>query len=259
MSTRPKNPQLRDSLAEMVLIVRNVLKRPPPLRALRDEVLLGLADATLDHAQAILDLVAKERSRSAKVLLRTMMDGWITASYVLAGDDDSRAKSYVLDAPRTALKYLTESQRLAAAHPGHDDEILAMMRLPSMLELEERQISVKTQVDALTAEGVLKFPNIAGRAKSLGFAAELTYRAVFSFLLSDQVHAGAGDTLREVVTVRRRRDDQYEILATTLYIVTDLAELMSKRLGVPALEALLPFQADLQAMGVMRRDSSVGA
>jgi Family of unknown function (DUF5677) len=256
MSREPNIAKLRDSLSEAIRITGKVVKKPPPPTALRHVVLVGITETSLDHARAILQILATRRTRSAKVLLRTMMDGWITASYVMARDDDMRAKSYVLEAPKTALKYLTESQRLAAGHPDQEGEVLVMMRAQSMVELEERRASVQSEVDALTAAGVPKFPNIAERAKSLGFVAELTYRAVFSFLLSDQVHAGAGDALQETVTPKHIRDDRFEILATTLYVVTDLAELLSKQVGKPPLKALQPFQAHLQAIGVMRRDTS---
>ena len=252
MSTHPRIAKLRDALVAIIRIGARVLKNPPPPRALRHVVLQGITQASLDHARAVLDLLALRRTRSAKVLLRTMMDAWITASFVVAGNDDQRAKAYVLEAPRTALKYLTQSQRLAAAHPDRTSEVLAMMRAHSLSELDARRSEVKAQVDTVTAAGVPKLVDIAARARSLGFTAELTYRSVFSFLLSDQVHAGASDALREVVTPKRIRDDTWEILATTLYIVTDLMEMMSTQLGAPPAKALLPFQAELRELGIMR-------
>lgn len=218
---------------------------------LRLMVLKGMTEAAHDHASAILRLSEEEHTRSAKVLLRTLIEGSITAGYVMAQDNDRRAAAYVLKSPSEALRLLRRLLRLVQEKPGEERRILASAGLSSLDELKQRITRLEADTDHSRQErGLPSFPNVADCAKAVGLDVELAYANVYAYLLSQQVHSRAGDTLRGVLTQAREADDLEKVLRTTLYLLVHMLGMTSQHFGRPERESLLRFQTllhDLQS------------
>ena len=213
-------------------------------------VLKGLAEAVHDHAAAVLHLSDGEHIRSSKVLLRTLIESWIIASYVAADDTVSRAASYVMKEPTETKRFLDALLRLATEKPSEQSAALASAGLTSLDDLNERIARLERDLDDARRRGVPPFPNIVDCAKAAGL--EVTYRSVYGYLLSGQVHARAGDTLRDLRSGSRDQDDDYRVLITTLFLQVQMLTLTSQHFGQPDRDTIAPFESlltELRASG----------
>lgn len=218
--------------------------------SLFEMVLKGLAEAVRDHAAAVLHLSGGEHIRSSKVLLRTLIESWIIARYVAGDDTGSRAASYIMKETSETKRLLDALLRLATERPSEERAVLASAGLTSLDDLKERMARQGRDLDDASQRGVLPLPNIVDCARAAGL--EVTYRSVYGYLLSGQVHARAGDTLRDLGRGGRDQDDDYRVLITTLFLQVQMLSLTSEHFGQPdrdtlaSLESLL---AELQASG----------
>lgn len=204
-------------------------------------VLRGLAEATNDHASAVLHLSEGEHIRSSKVLLRTLIESWIITRYVAADDTGSRAASYIIKETTETKRFLDALLRLATEKPSEERAVLASARLTSLDDLKERIARQERDLDDAKRRGVSPLPNVVDCAKAVDL--EMTYRSVYGYLLSGQVHARAGDTLRDLRTGSGDRDDDYRVLITTLFLQVQMLTLMNEHFGRPDRDSLVPFEA----------------
>lgn len=213
-------------------------------------VLKGLTEAAHDHASAILQLSGGEQTRSAKVLLRTLMEGWITARYVLPHDTKQRARSYVMKELTETLRLLEKLRRLVEENLGEEHAVLASAGLSTLNDLDRRITKQRGYIQPLKKHGLRSFPSVADCAKALGLDVELAYANVYGFLLSQQVHVRARDTLTSLPNHAGDGDDLYEISLTTLYLLVEMLGMTSQHFGRPERESLVRFETllhDLQS------------
>lgn len=213
-------------------------------------VLKGLAETVHDHAAAVLYLSDGEYIRSSKVLLRTLIETWIIACYVAADGTASRAASYILKEPAETKRFLNALLRLATEKPSEQSALLASAGLTSLEDLQERIARLERDLDDAKRRGAPSFPTIVDCAKTVGL--EVTYRSVYGYLLSGQVHARAGDTLRDLRSGSRGQDDGYRVLITTLFLHVQMLTLTSKHFGRPDRDAIDPLESlltELQTSG----------
>jgi hypothetical protein len=204
-------------------------------------VLKGLAKAVHDHASAILHLSQRQHIRSSKVLLRTLIESWIIASYVAADETSSRADSYIMNELAETKRLLKALLRRATEKPGEERAVLDSAGLTSLDDLKERIAKVGRDLDHAKRDGVSQFPKIAECAKAANL--EVTYRSVYGYLLSAQVHARAGDTLRDLRTDSGDRHDDHRVLLTTFFLQVQMLTLMNEHFGRPDRDSLVPLQA----------------
>ena len=239
---------LRTAIAEVLSMTHEVVGELPEDRHLYSMVLRGITEVVHDHASAIMQLSQGEHTRSSKVLLRTLIESWIIARYVAADDTDRRAKSYI-------MKEMTETKRLldgllrlalAAEEPNEQSAVLASAGLTSLEDLESRIARQQQDIDKAKQRGVPSFPNIVDCAKAVGL--EVTYRTVYGYLLSGQVHARAGDTLRSQLVEARVGDDLYKVLLTSLFLMVEMLGMTSAHFGRPGRESLVKFESLLKEL-----------
>jgi hypothetical protein len=204
-------------------------------------VMKGLAQAVHDHASAILHLSQGDQIRSSKVLLRTLIECWIIASYVAADETGGRAASYIMEGPAETKRFLDRLLRLATEKPGQQRAVLAGAGLTSLDDLKERIVKLERHLDGAKRRGVSPLPKIVDCAKAVDL--EVTYRHVYGYLLSSQVHARVDDTLKELLTGSGDRDDDHRVLITTFFLQVQMLTLMNEHFGRPDRDSLVPFQA----------------
>lgn len=209
-------------------------------------VMKGLAETVNDHASAMLRLAEDRYVRSSKVLLRTIMESWIMAGYVAADDSEQRAKSYIMKETAETKRLPQALLRLTSENPEEQQTILASTGLPSLEDLKERITQCQDDTEEATRCAVPVLPNIADCAKAAGV--DLTYRTVYGYLLSAQVHARAGDTLRASLTGAGHGGDLSKVLQTTLFLLVQMLRLASEHLGHPEREGLVRFESLLQEL-----------
>jgi hypothetical protein len=204
-------------------------------------VLIGLAEAVHDHASAVLRLSEGDYVRSSKVLLRTLIESWIIARYVAADTTGSRAAAYIMKETKETKRFLEALLRLAAEKPGEQASILASAGLTSLDDLERRVSRQDRDLDDAKQRGVPSFPSVVECAKAVDL--EVTYRSVYGYLLSGQVHARAGDTLRSLRSHNRDGGDDYKVLVTTLFLQIQMLNLTSEHFGRPSREFIARLEA----------------
>jgi len=237
---------LRAALVDALSMAREAIGSFPDTRNLYSMVFKGLTEAAHDHASAILQLSGGEQTRSAKVLLRTLMEGWITTRYVLADDTKERARSYVMKELTETLGFLEKLRRLVNENPGEEHAVLASAGLSTLNDLDRRITKQRGYIQPLKKRGLRSFPSVADCARAVGLELELTYRSVYGFLLSQQVHVRARDTLTSLPNHAGDGDDLYEILRTTLYLLIQMLGMTSEHFGRPERESLERFETLLQ-------------
>jgi hypothetical protein len=222
----------------------NGLHLPPGLRW---RVLAGTTAAAHAHVSAIIELAAARNIWSAEVVLRTLLEGRIVSQYVVADDTDARAASYLVKSLNETLKFLKRLRRLAEENPQDAPRILRSAGVSSLEECESR-ITERADEICRTQQKreVKKFPSTEQCARTLGFQTQWTYASLYSLLLSEQVHVGAGVTLRFVQpptpdTVEGRDERMHKIVLTAYRLYLDLLKMTSAHLGQPPAESLAQF------------------
>jgi len=237
---------LRAAIVEVLSMTSKVVAELSEPDNLRLMVLKGITQAAHDHASAILRLSEEEQTRSANVLLRTLMEGWITARYVLPDDTGERARAYVMKELTETLRLLEKLRGLVDKNPCEEHAILASAGLSTLNDLDRRITKQRGYIQPLKERGLRSFPNVADCAKALGLDVELAYANVYGFLLSQQVHARPRDTLRSLLNHAGDGDDLYEILLTTLYLLVQMLGMTSQHFGRPERKSLVRFETLLQ-------------
>ncbi len=245
MAKDDKTEQLLRSLDDALKVGQDTLAQISEPKNLLDMTLKGLIEASLEHAAALIDLSENTRVRSSKILLRTMMEGWFVAKYIADDARGGRAESYVSKETLETRKYLQSFQKMADESPNEARELLASTGLESREELDERLERQEEYVEELRALNVKAFPTIYDCAKETGL--ESTYRSVYGYLFSQQVHLRAGDTLRQKGGSDRRRGESDKVLLTALYLVVQMLALASDQFGSPSTGKLDEFNAVLVA------------
>lgn len=240
MEKESKVDTLHGAVTDALSIMREAIAKMSDEANLRSITLRGIAQSECDHASAILQLADGNHIRSAKVLLRTLIEGWIVAKYVIADENDQRARSYVMKELEEIRRFLKSQRRLADKSPAPEQPILIAAGHLSRGELEERISRLDTKVEEFRKRGVQSFPNVADCA--IAVDVEETYRSVYGFLLSAQVHTRAGDTLKGHLTEVKDRDDSSKVLLTTLYLLVQMLDMTSSQFGHPSREAVDTFE-----------------
>ena len=234
---------LRSDVASALQLGESALRRIIETPTLYAMVLRGLAQAVHEHASAVLRLSSVEHVRSSKVLLRTMIESWIVARYVEADPAGQRAASYIMQEPVEAKRFLVAIRRLAIRDPREGHTALASAGLSSLEDLEDHVARLQDEIEESTRQGVPAFPKVADCAKAVGL--EVMYRSVYGFLLSEQVHAGARDTLSGVLGNTADDDDLHRVLITTLFLLVQILALTGEHFGRPDRDSLRPFEERL--------------
>ncbi len=241
MASTDQTKTLRAAIADALSIGRKATDGfTPDSPNLYQMVLKGLAETANDHALAILHLSDGQHVRSSKILLRTLIENWIIAQYVAADDRGQRAAAYISLETRETKRFLDGLLRMAIETPSNQQAILASARLTSIKDLKRRIARQQADMDKAKRLGVPAFPNIVDCARKVGL--ELTYRQVYGYLLSAQVHARAGDTLSGLRVAAPDRADVYRVLITTLFVQVMMLILISERLGRPDRKSITRFE-----------------
>ena len=239
---------LREAVAEL-LDVTSALDGSPIPGARRHQVLLGIIAAEYEHVSVINQLSEGLQVRSAEVLLRTLLEGWIIALYVTPDETDRRADSYVMKPVSETKRFLQRIRTLAEQNPGDDQEtFLRIAGLTSLEDCEERIAQVNQRIEKVRAEvpPISNFPSIAKCARSIGPRVEFTYANLYGLLLSEEVHVGAGGAFRRVLdstddSPERRANTMRKVLFTAYCLYFDLVNLASQHLGRPEQSELTRF------------------
>jgi hypothetical protein len=249
-STRELRRAVRDTSRTITGAIDG-LSDEPNLRTL---VLWGVTQAAAEHAVSITALVTRGSVRSSKVLLRTIIEGWIVAKYVVHVDNDERARAYVLKEPQATLRLFIRLRKLIERVPDKEQWILSSAGLASMKELKEREATTAAEINDLRVRRVPEpFPQISTCARSLGPETEVTYASVYGYLLSDQVHVGARDALEKRLGAGREDGDESRVLITTLFLLTELAEEVSIRSACPTTRQLRRMKQRLERLASQER------
>jgi hypothetical protein len=180
-----------------------------------------------------------------------VLEAWIVSQYVVPDDTDSRAASYAVKSVNETLKCL---RRVGALAQGNPDQnwILSLAGVSSIDECERRIAALSQGRDRIKRQyGAGRFPTLEQCARSLGWQPQGTYASLYSFLLSEQVHVGAGVTFRFLQaptpdTVERSAERMHKIVLTAYMLYLDLLRMTSTHLGQPPAQSLVPFDDTLR-------------
>lgn len=234
-------------LGELLDLCRESLNGLEVPKELPNRCLGGLIALAYQHADALLSLAATRHDAASSVVLRALLEAWINAKYILQEDSNTRAASYVLRSQHETLKFLRRLRDLEQSKPEGAPNVLGGAGVASIEELDARMAQT---IEALERnKDVPRFPSVEQRAAAIGFEAEWTYASVYSFLFSEQVHAGPLATLRFTtgrhpsLTDEARVDHAERTLATAYSFFLDLLTLASENLDKPSAAELAPFDA----------------
>ena len=200
------------------------------------------------HGSAIIGLTADKNTWSAETILRTLLEGWIVARWVVEEDTDARAEIYIAKSLNETLKFFKRIQKLAQDNPNDEQHILNSAGLSSLKECDRRISELSSNVTTVKQRyGVKQFPSLAQCARDLDAQVEWTYASLYGFLLSEQVHVGAGAAFRffqelgpDIETARAARIQR--IIITAYFLLLDLLRITSATLGEPSLQSLARFE-----------------
>ena len=232
--------RLQEGLSSLLDLVQTALNQKEVPDTLRHRVLGGIVAAEHEHTAALLSLW-RHSPRSAQILLRSLMEGWVLANYIMHSDDDLRAKQYVTKGLRNNRTYY---RRLCAAverSPGAAAGILQRAGLASLEECMKRFSDVDRQIRQRD-ERDGTFPGVEECAGSLGLGAELTYAMVYGPILSESVHIGPTEVLRiRVAAGSEDFNGNPKTLWAALAFSVDLMRLAARHFGNPSEDALAPY------------------
>ena len=195
------------------------------------------------QASAVLDLASARNEPAGNVVLRALIESWITCRYILNDDSEVRAAAYVLQPMRDSLKFLRRLRTISDSHPENAPLVLKGAGVTSIEGLDAK-IS-ETEAALTKNEHVRALPSLEQRAQAV--EAEWMYASVYAFLFSDEVHAGARATLKFTVSHPSLSDEARathaeKMLVTTFTLFLDFLEQASEHLGQPTESELAPFQ-----------------
>ena len=231
--------RLQEGLSSLLDLVQTALNQKEVPDTLRHRVLGGIVAAEHEHTGALLSLW-RHSPRSSQILLRSLMEGWILAAYIMDTPDDLRAKQYVTKGLRNNRSYY---RRLCAAVERNPDAaagILQQAGLSSLDECTKKFSEVDLQIKQLD-ERDGRFPTVEKCAASLGLGAELTYAMVYGPILSESVHIGPTEVLRMMDVKYEASTGDPKTLWTALAFSVDLIRLAARHLGSPREAALDPY------------------
>ena len=86
----------------------------------RKKLLLTLSIAVHGHVSSMSYLLKEGRIDSSEVLLRSILEGYVNAAYIVSSNNDSRAANYVLTEEVAKLKNYKKMQKYRKDHPSYD-------------------------------------------------------------------------------------------------------------------------------------------
>ena len=219
----------------------------------RYSVLAGITSAAHAHVSAIIALTGRENTWSAEVVLRTLLEGWLIAQYVVADDTDARAAGYVIKSLNETLKFLKRIRRLAQNNPRDEGRILGPIGISSLQECDSRIDELAERVNGIRKRhGAAKLPSMEECARTLGQGAQRIYASLYAFLFSDQVHVGLRTTFAFLKgaapeAAKKKIERMYKIVLTAYALLLDLLKLTSAHLGQPDSESIEKCERQLQS------------
>ena len=246
-----KSPNLQGALRELLDLTKTSLDgfQTPP--GLRYQVLAAITAAEHEHVSAIVQLSTGLTTGSAEILLRTLLEGWIAAQYVVVDDTDSRAKSYVLNNSYETRKFLRRTGDLARRNPNDESDILRSFGLSSLSDCDERSAEIDKRISDIRQQGITRFPSMEACARAVGLSVERTYTSLYGFLFSERAHVGVRATFHFLLdpnpdTLEARQLHMEKVLLTALALYLDLLKMTAAHLGRPDTQSLAKFDTVLE-------------
>jgi len=196
----------------------------------RHLVLAGIANASAPHVRGLLALSRSPNNVPPSwILLRTLVEGWIKAQYVMRDSTDSRARSYMLDSLEEQRRFFARLVLLSNRSPAEEMRVLHILGLATRQELDQQLAELSSQIDDVRVRHALKkrVP-LNEQARTVGPGAELIYAQIYGFLFSDSAHLGARQAVVGIVQPRpaHTSGDVEKVLTTALSLSQELLEMV---------------------------------
>ncbi len=187
----------------------------------RQAVLKGVARIWANHLTAIAILsIDPMHARSARVLLRPLIEAWMACRYVMDDDTDRRANAYIAHELRNHRDFFKRFHDIAQRHPDEAERVVRIAGVENVAELDRRRSEIDDESRFLTEErDTPAWPNVRQLAEAVGPLAEIIYAQVYGFLLSDDVHMSARGVMIES---NRPPPDFTPVLRTAVDLTRDL-------------------------------------
>lgn len=197
-------------------------------------ILAATASNWCNHVGAVRTLsYSSTNASSARIVLRTLIEAWITCQYVLLDRTGIRARQYLLEHTRSQLVFYRRLRSMARRSPQERNRILKILGLRTLEDLEIRLDQLDAEAASLRTAHALekRLRPLEQQAAAVSPNAELVYAQVYAFLFSEDVHMGPGGAVAPMLSRRASTiADIEKVLVTAEALTRDMSAIVEREI-----------------------------